>query len=59
MTITIGAWLLPALITCLGWIPMALHRDGDYGVVGAFLFMAWAVASAIAWTVYVFILLVG
>ena len=59
MTITIGAWLLPALITGLGWIPMARHRDGDYGVGGAFLFIAWAVASVIAWAVYAFTLLAG
>lgn len=51
MTITIGAWALPAFITMFGWIPAAMQK-GDYNVAGAFLSLGWVVASVVAWLTY-------
>lgn len=52
MTITIGAWILPAAITLLGWLPLAFRQSGDYDFGGAFIGVAWIIASVVAWMVY-------
>ena len=56
MTIVFGAWVLPAAITLLGWIPCAFRRGGDWDFIGAALWAAWMLASVVSWVVYAFTL---
>jgi hypothetical protein len=55
MTITLGGWIVPLLITALGWIPAASYREASsYDPGGAILGVGWILASVVAWVVYGF-----
>lgn len=53
MTLHIGFWVVPALITIVGAIGVGSYRpSGMYDVGGAILSAIWFVASLVAWLMW-------
>lgn len=53
MTITIGAWIIPAFLSALAilWCSRQNYR-GDYNMTAVFTFPATALAICFVWMVY-------
>lgn len=54
MTITIGFWFIPLIITLLSFFVtvVAVHRDPHSGFMGFFSYIPALIISLVAWLIY-------
>ncbi len=53
MTITLGFWVVPAIITLVGLIGVGAYKPrGDYDFGPAILGLVWLVATIVAWAMW-------
>lgn len=58
MTITLGWWVIPAIITLIGFFVASYAARDDTGsgygagIASLFLFSAWLIASMLVWIIY-------
>lgn len=57
MAITLGWWMLPAVLTVAAWVPFFRYRPAfDYDFGGLFVACGSFIATLIVWLVYFIIL---
>lgn len=58
MTITIGTWIIPALLSIAIWVfiriknPPRPRRDWDFGIDYLIFFLIGAIATLVVWLLY-------
>lgn len=58
MTITLGLWLVPVVLTIAGFIHCLMQRPGgDYDFGPMLVFSAWVMVCGTAWAMYLLSLL--